>query len=103
MIFLASIQVEPLSGSKMQSDQIAALVYVAIPAASDGEARKKLQGALKEDRYRLVNTEFIAKYDSFQWESTEDQAEYDKLAKRAALQNEVLYGPFYAWQNQSEE
>jgi len=99
MIYLASVEVEPLSGCQMPAGQIAAFVYVLIPAGSKREATQKLRAALKEDRYGIIDLEFVAKYGSFSWEKEEDQIEYDRLAKRAALHNDVVYGTFYSWTN----
>ena len=66
-----------------------------IPAKSKMEASRKLRAALEEDKYQLVKTDLLAKYTDFIWESDADRNEYDKLAKRAALENDVVFGPFY--------
>lgn len=97
MIFIASIEVAPLPGSKMTSKRAGAAVYCMIPAESKGAARERLRAALEEDKYRLVRTEFLDDYKNFRWENIEDQADYDKMAKKAALNDAVVYGPFYTW------
>ena len=97
MIFIASVEVEPLNGSQMKTHGVGAFVYCLIPAKSKIVAQRKLKVALAEDKYRLINLEFLKKYDGFEWESEKDQIEYDRLAKRAALNDELVYGPFYTW------
>lgn len=82
----------------MRQSQKGAALYALIPANSKRDASRKLRVALEEDKYQLVNTEFLAPYDEFTWESDADRGEYDKLAKRAALENDVVYGPFYTWE-----
>jgi hypothetical protein len=97
MIFIASVELEPLPGSKMAGGRAGAMVYCLIPAESKRAAKQRLRAALEEDKYRLIRTELMDDYKHFRWESMEDQAEYDKLAKRAALNNDIVYGPFYTW------
>jgi hypothetical protein len=97
MIFIASVEVEPLPGSKMTGDRIGALVYCLIPAESKKDAKQRLHEVLKSDKYRLVRTEFLDEYRNFRWENNEDKVAYDKLARRALLSNDVVYGPFYSW------
>jgi hypothetical protein len=97
MIFIASVEVEPLTSSQMGDRGIGACVYCLIPAESKVLAGRKLKECLVEDKYRLVNLEFLEKYDGFAWENEEDQIEFDRLAKRAALNNELVYGTFYTW------
>lgn len=98
MIFIASVEVEPLPGSKMTDSGIGGVVYCFIPAASKRAAKQRLLAALSSDNYRLIKTEFLDEYRNFSWERVEDQAEYDKLAKKAAANHDVVYGPFYTWQ-----
>ena len=102
MIFLASIEVKPLLGAEMRTHQKGAALYALIPAKSRREASRKLRIALEEDKYQLVKTDLLARYDEFTWESDVDRSEYDKLAKRAALENDVVYGPFYTWRTDEE-
>lgn len=97
MIFIASVELEPLSGSKMTAGRAGAVVYCLIPAESKSAAKLRLRAALEEDKYRLVRTELLDDYKHFRWEKIEDQADYDKLAKKAALNDAVVYGPFYTW------
>ena len=98
MTFIASIEIEPLPGSKMEGNRKGALVYCLIPAASRKVAKRRLQAALEEDKYRLLRTELLEDYANFRWENAKDQLEYDGLAKRAALNNDVVYGPFFSWE-----
>ncbi len=100
MIFIASVEVEPLPGSEMAAGRAGAMVYCMIPAESKSAAKRRLRAALAEDRYRLVRTELLDDYEHFRWQSMEDQLEYDKLAKRSALNDDVVYGPFYTWKTQ---
>ena len=102
MIFIASVEVEPLPGSQMGDRGIGALVYCLIPAESKIIAERRLKECLDEDKYRLVKLEFLKKYNGFAWENEEDQIEYDRLAKRAALNNELVYGTFYTWKQNEE-
>lgn len=97
MMFIASVELEPLPGSKMAGGRVGAMVYCLIPAESKRAAKLRLRAALEEDKYRLVKTELLDDYEHFRWESLKDQAQYDKLAKRAALNDDVVYGPFYTW------
>jgi hypothetical protein len=97
MVYIADVEIEPLPGSKMRGHGLGASVYCLIPAESKRIARKRLHEALQEDRYRLVKTNLLEDYEGFRWQSTKDQTEYDKLAKRAAVNDEVVYGPFYTW------
>jgi hypothetical protein len=97
-MFIASVEIAPLAGSKMGSDRPGALVYCLIPTESKSDAKRRLRAALKEDKYRLIRTELLEDYKQFRWENAEDQAEYDGLAKRAALNMDVVYGPFYTWE-----
>lgn len=97
MIFIVSAEVEPLPGSQMNDRGIGASVYCLIPAESKSAAEAKFRSCLEEDKYRLINLEFLKKYEDFRWENARDQDEYDRLAKRAALHNELVYGTFYAW------
>ena len=82
----------------MQPPQIGAALYALIPAASKREASRRLRIALQEDKYQLVKTDLLARYDEFSCDSDADRSEYDKLAKRAALENDVVYGSFYTWE-----
>lgn len=97
MIFIADVELEPLLGSKMGGHVVGASVYCLIPAETKPVAEQRLQEALQEDRYRLVKTNQLEDYEGFRWESTKDQTEYDQLAKRAALNDDVVYGEFYTW------
>jgi hypothetical protein len=97
-MFIASVEIAPLPGSEMPSGQQGALVYCLIPAESKTEAKRRLRTVLKEDKYRLIRTELLEDYQQFRWENAEDQTEYDRLAKKAALNDDVVYGPFYSWE-----
>jgi hypothetical protein len=97
MVFMASIEVEPLPGSQMGSGLLGGLVYCFVPADNKKAAERRLQSALEQDRYRLIRLEFLQDYKNLRWETPEDQNVYDRLAKRAALNNAVVYGPFYTW------
>ncbi|MFN2499980.1 MAG: hypothetical protein ABR557_12935 [Pyrinomonadaceae bacterium] len=102
MIFIASIEVAPLSDSQMASrSAIGGFVYCFVPAETQTSAKRMLRDALIEDKYILVNLEFIKEYEGFTWENQEDQIEYDRLAKRAALSNAIVYGTFYTWKKHS--
>ena len=102
MIFLASIEVKPLLGAEMRPPQEGAALYALIPAKSKREASRKLRIALEDDKYQLIEMDWLARYDEFIWESDADRSEYDKLAKRAALENGVVYGPFFTWNTDEE-
>jgi hypothetical protein len=102
MIFIASVEVEPLIGSQMGNRGVGAFVYCLIPAESKVIAERKLRAALAEDKYRFINLEFLKKYDGFEWASEKEQIEYDRLAKRAALNDELIYGEFYTWKQNEE-
>ena len=98
MIFLASVEVEPLPGCEMNGQGIGAAVYCLIPAENEAAARVVLETALlSEDKYQITNVEYVSNYNELCWDDAKDQREYDKLAKRAALNNDVVYGTFYAW------
>lgn len=99
MIFIASVEVKPLPGSEMSKKSAGGLVYCFIPANSKTAASKRLQAALDEDKYELVQVELFDEYENFRWEEPEDQIEYDRLAKRAAVNDDVIYGPFYTWES----
>lgn len=100
MIYLASIEVKPVSGAEMEPRLKGAVLYALVPAQSKAEASRRLRTALEEDQYQLVKTDLLAKYNDFTWESDADRSEYDKLAKRAELENDVVYGPFYTWKGE---
>jgi|GEM_PF-6736471 len=95
-IFIASVEVEPLPGSQMKSG-IGASVYCLIPGDSKAACESKLRSCLEQDKYRLIKVEYLKKYEGFRWENAKDQIEYDRLAKRAALKNDLVYGTFYTW------
>ncbi|CAN5497018.1 hypothetical protein BH20ACI3_BH20ACI3_42470 [soil metagenome] len=97
MIFIASAEVRPLPGSQMKDRGVGASVYCLIPADSKSAGEAKLRSCLEQDKYRLVKLEFLKKYEEFRWENAQDQVEYDLLAKRAALHDELVYGTFYTW------
>ena len=97
MIFIASAEVKPLPGSQMNDRCVGASVYCFIPAESKSAGEAKLKSCLAQDKYCLINLEFLKKYEDFRWENAQDQVEYDRLAKRAALRNELVYGTFYTW------
>jgi thioester reductase-like protein len=97
MVFIAGIKVEPLPGSQMEGRGVGGFVYCLIPANSKNAAKARLRAALEEDKYRLVQIELFEDYQRFTWEKSEDQIEYDRVAKMAALNDEVVYGPFYTW------
>jgi len=80
-MFIASVEVKRLPGSKMGKNT----------------AKQRLRTALEEDSYRLIRIELLEDYESFRWENAQDQVQYDALAKRAALNDDVVYGPFYTW------
>ena len=97
MIFIASAEVKPLPGSQMKDSAVGASVYCLIPAESKSAGEAKLRSCLEQDNFRLTKLEFLRKYDDFKWENVSNQVEYDLLAKRAALTNELVYGAFYTW------
>jgi hypothetical protein len=97
VIFIASAEVRPLPGSQMKDRGVGASVYCLIPAESKSAGEAKLRSCLEQDKYRLIKLEFLKKYEEFRWENAQDQVEYDRLAKRAALHNELVYGTFYTW------
>ncbi|HKP37907.1 MAG TPA: hypothetical protein VJT71_13700 [Pyrinomonadaceae bacterium] len=97
MTYIASVEIEPLPGSKMKGRSLGALVYCFIPASSKVVAKRRLHTVLEEDKYRLIRIELLENYEHFRWEKPDDQAEYDRLAKRAALTDDVIYGPFFTW------
>jgi len=96
-MFIASVEVKRLPGSKMGKGEQGALVYCLIPAESKNTAKQRLRTALEEDSYRLIRIELLEDYESFHWENAQDRVQYDALAKRAALNDDVVYGPFYTW------
>ena len=98
MIFIASAEVKPLPGSQMKDRGVGASVYCLIPAESTSAGEAKLRSCLKQDKYRLIKLEFLKKYEDFRWENAQDQVEYDRLAKKASLHNEIVYGTFYTWE-----
>jgi|ERR1051326_266711 hypothetical protein len=98
MIYLASVEVAPVANSLIGGRGTGALVYCFIPSESKKNAKKKLIQALEEDQYKLVNIEFIEPYNGLTWEDERDKITYDRLAKRAALNNNLIYGPFYTWE-----
>ena len=102
MVFVASIEVQPLPGSQMRSGLLGAVVNCFVPAENKRAAKRRLKAALDEDRYRLVRIELFDVYENLSWEKSEDQVAYDRLAKRASLNNDVVYGPFYAWSSDEE-
>jgi thioester reductase-like protein len=97
MIFIADVEVEALPDSKMAGHGVGASVYCLIPAESKRAAEQRLREALQEDRYRLVKTNLLQDYEGFRWESAHDQSQYDRLAKRAALKDDIVYGESYTW------
>lgn len=97
MIYIASVEVSPLPGSKMSGHGIGGVVYCFIPGSSKTIAKKKLLRALEEDHYRLTKLEFLEDYDGFTWEDKKDQSKYGKLANEAFLAKKIVYGPFYTW------
>jgi hypothetical protein len=97
MIFLTSVEVKPLPGSKMRKHGVGGMVYCFIPAKTKVEAKKRLRAALEEDRYSLIRIEFLEDYEKFTWEKPKEQKEYDTLAKKSAVEDEVIYGQFYTW------
>lgn len=97
MVFIASVEIAPLSGSQMEAQAVGAFVYCLIPAESQTIAKRMLKNAMAEDKYLLTKLEFLRQYEGFRWEKGEDQIEYDRLAKRAALNNEIVYGAFHTW------
>lgn len=103
MVFIASIEVAPLPNSKMGKHGKGALVYCFIPADSEKIARLRLQKVIREDDYRLINIEFFDDYSGFQWETEQEQNEYDQLAEEARLGGDVVYGPFYVWKQENGE
>ena len=50
--------------------------------------------------YQIVKIEFIENYTDYKWDDKKDQLQYDRLAKRAALNDDIVYGPFYTWQQE---
>lgn len=82
----------------MEGRGVGAEVYCFIPSESQTTARKMLKNALAEDKYKLVKLEFLNPYEGFKWEKLQDQIENDRLAKRAALNNTVVYGAFHSWE-----
>lgn len=100
MIFLASVEVKPLPKSQLNAHGVGALIYCLVPADSRGIARKKLGQALRDDMYQIVKIEFIENYTDYKWDDKKDQLQYDRLAKRAALNDDIVYGPFYTWQQE---
>jgi hypothetical protein len=97
VIFIASAEVKPLPGSQMKDRGVGASVYCFIPAESKSASEAILRSCLEQDKYCLIKLEFLKKYEDVRWENATDQLEYDRLAKRAALHNELVYGTFYTW------
>ncbi len=102
MVFIASVEIAPLTGSQMEGRGVGAVVYCLIPAESQTTAKRMLKIALAEDSYLLIKLEFLRQYEGFRWEESEDQIEYDRLAKRAALNNAIVYGTFHKWKQDKE-
>lgn len=99
-VYVASIDVRPLAGAKL--DAKGATVDVFIAARLAEEAVRKLLEALAEDDYVLIAIDGLREFDDIEWNTSADSDEAAQLKAEAAKQDDVVYSVFYAWEDEYE-
>lgn len=100
-VFVASIEVKALPGSEMAQRRAGTggFVYCMIPASDEEQAKVRLGQTLDEDRYELVDLEFVRLAEEVTWKTDEEAEHFNGLEKEARVENDVVYSEFYTYAN----
>jgi hypothetical protein len=94
-IYIASIEVRPLSGCQMSLEFAGAFTIGFIPAYTEEEARAKILAALAEDHYELVDMEYCLRYSRRDWDAPE--CKIKSGVDEAQVTGDMIYGEFQCW------
>jgi hypothetical protein len=86
---------------KTETEGISAYLHAFVLATDALEAGKKVKSALEEDHYTEIKIEEIVESKNLEFEY-DGETSYDELKKEAIETNEVVYGPFFVFDNDDE-
>lgn len=96
-VFIASFEVRPRVGAEMHGKAVGGFTYCLARAETADAAVKSMRRALDADSYDVADVEWVRPYEECEWETSEEQDEYDSFADDAERTGEVVYGPFYTY------
>lgn len=83
---------------------VGGFVYLLFQARDVLDAIPKIERAIEEEEGLTIRQiEFVSVYDETSWESEEDQAAYDLLAKKAEQSEDVVWDEIFAYESKDEE
>lgn len=83
----------------MSSDILGGFVYCFAVAQNLRSALDLMEVALAEDKYQVLEAEYIGLYDEAGWEDDETTERHDALMRQARKDEDVVYSEFYTYAN----
>ncbi len=82
---------------------VGGFVYLFTKADDVRDAIVKFQNAIEEEDLRINHVEFVAPYEDTPWDTKEDQALYDAMAKEADTGEDVIWDEILAYESKDEQ
>ena len=101
-LFEVSTEVIPLPGSEMPDGCVGAFVFSYVPAQDIREAIDRACSTLDEDRYEVIDIDHVFRIDLEEWVPHDDDHPTTEDLGQALKDDEVLYGPFFAYESRYE-
>jgi len=98
-VYVASIEVRPLPGAEMYGLASGGFVHCLIWATSLTAANERLNERLREDRYQLLDCEFLELFvpDPDQFVDQKSHGEMVSLASDCRRSRDVVYSDFHTY------
>jgi len=100
-LYWTSVEFDILTPAAYE-DCIGGYVYLFLNARDVLDAIPKIQAAVAQEDLKIHQIEFVSLYDEMSWESKEDEARYDALAREAEEGNEVVWDEISAYESRDE-
>jgi len=97
VVFVALVEVAPLAGCQLDpADFGGAFVRCYVMAETETDAMERIEVALEEDRFGLIDVEWCVDAASVEWE-TPDEPTATAMIFEARTSNAVIFGEFHTW------
>ncbi|MBU4128176.1 MAG: hypothetical protein KKH84_04555 [Proteobacteria bacterium] len=96
-LYWTSVEFEILNPSEYENC-IGGFVYLFFKAYDVRDAIPKIENAISEENFKIIQIEFISEYDEIPWDTEEEQKLYDSLASKAQDSDEIIWDDLYTYE-----